>query len=245
MKYTYGLFIAIFAILLNTVYGFPAYDDGNDDVEIVPLDAYSGQRENIGGTKKLNDEYDNFDGVVDTGFRPVFVRPYPYLPWNWNFSGFFDNIEDIFRNMRDQVATRWSGEDDDFGKGNTTSKVEIVDGHKITINTTSYVKDTGYGKSVINVRTIDVEPVSNETTDGIPPPAVTATNNDDDKVKEVGTRIETDEKSKPESNKDESVEAITKDETDNEIVGDIDEPQQHAEVNSTPVSETTTTVIKP
>lgn len=150
------------AIMMNGVMALPARSP-SDDAEVIDV-----PRNPVNNN---DDGFHDFKGVIDTGsnYHP-FLIPEPH-PFSLNL-GFFDTFEDIFRSLHNRLwpldVTGGVGDSDEDGtglsvnvngkKGNTTSTVKIVDGHKIEINDTIYGDD----KSVFKVRVVNIRPVESD-----------------------------------------------------------------------------------
>lgn len=82
-----------------------------------------------------------------------------------------DYFSDIFERMRQQMAwllshqipNRSGIQLDVDNKGNKTSETKIIDGHKYTINETTYSDGDDNGGSFFKVRVVDIRPVEDKT----------------------------------------------------------------------------------
>ncbi|GAB0100162.1 hypothetical protein DMENIID0001_161570 [Sergentomyia squamirostris] len=159
--------LLISSLTVFYVAALPARYDPDDDAEVVvvPLERQKPKEDvdpNFG---------DNFDGVIEGeipgGFFTIF------RPLSFDFGSFFSGFEDTLRRWREQVANSWANRpdfdeedvDDLDSKGNTTSTVQIIDGHKVIVNETTYVRKTDFGTSVFKHRTVDVQPLDEEGKD--------------------------------------------------------------------------------
>lgn len=162
------------ALAVPAIYGFPA--KSNDDAEVIDVVPLVRQRPTFHDVGFGDD----FDGIIDTGsFEPEDAGfGTPYNPFQFDFSGLLHSLDDYMRRMRDRFANVWTrvpypDTDTDGGlgfvgsndKGNTTSKVEIIDGHKVIVNDTVYTRNTDFGTSIVKVRTVEVVPNTDETTE--------------------------------------------------------------------------------
>lgn len=213
MKSFIGIVI-IAVIMMNDVLALPARTP-SDDAEVIDVPRRSD-----------DDSFHDFKGIVDTGsnYHP-FLIPEPH-PFSLTL-GFFDTFEDIFRRLNSRfwpldVAGGDSDEDDtgiavnvNGKKGNTTSTVKIVDGHKIEINDTVYGDD----KNVFKVRVVNIRPLEsgedigdsgNKGGNGVSPVTSSPNGSDGDHVEDHDSdeRREPLEEKRPE---------------DNEVKRDIDE----------------------
>ncbi|XP_069962316.1 uncharacterized protein vir-1 [Bactrocera oleae] len=206
MKFLIGLLVASLAV--GGVLCVPARSP-SDDAEVIDVPrrhSNDDSDESSGGEPDFKD----FRGVIDTGVGYPFLQPHP-LPFSFNL-GFFDAFEDIFRRLRNQI---WSSSDDDLGafdtsKGNTTSTVKVVDGHKIEVNETVY----GDADNLFKVRLVNIRPLASgeevdETPNSKAPNPVTSAPN----------------KKNDESESDERREPLEKNSYDNEIKRNIDDPE--------------------
>jgi len=215
MKIFIGLLFAIF--VFNGSLALPA-GSPNDDAEVIDVPRRT--KTNRAGDENTDVSFPGFDGVIDTGSGYPFLQPHP-IGFSFNL-GFFDAFEDILRRLRTRL---WSiPEDSDesgnggsgfgtglesaFKNGNTTSTVKVVDGHKVEINETVY----GDENSVFKVRIVNIQPL--ESGEEVPETegskAVTSGPNTGDNDEED----EEDSRREP---------LAKKDDTDNEIRGNIDE----------------------
>jgi len=165
MKSFSGLFFVV--CLFCAVIAFPTSNlDDDAEIVVVPLEAQQKQT-NYGD--RTNKDVNNFDGAIATDFHPGFFPSTPVNSYNWNF-GFFDRFHDIVRQLTERVHNIWSevpvdsekSEDTPNLKTNSTSRVEYIDGRKVVINDTFYVKESDFGTSVYNVRVIDVLPLEDD-----------------------------------------------------------------------------------
>lgn len=163
MKFLVGLLFA--SVALGGVLGLPA-GSPNDDAEIIEV-----PRRQVLNPHSTDDsvdssgsepEFTDFKGVIDTGVGYPFLQPHP-LPFSFNL-GFFDAFEDIFRRLRNQLWSSSLPSDGDSlssfdsSKGNTTSTVKIVDGHKVEVNETVY----GDGDNLFKVRLVNIRPIDSD-----------------------------------------------------------------------------------
>ncbi|CAD7079388.1 unnamed protein product [Hermetia illucens] len=146
MKVLVGLFLAV--AVCSTV-GLPARDP-NADAEYVtqspPVDYFK-----------------DFSGVVDTG---VDTRVNPFEGSEVGPDGFFNNISDFMRRFRERVFGGWFNSiptlnigELDPSKGNSTSVVKVIDGHRVEINDTVYTKTDEDGNAIYKVRVVNVRPL--------------------------------------------------------------------------------------
>ncbi|XP_061395197.1 uncharacterized protein LOC133330805, partial [Musca vetustissima] len=194
-------------------------------------------------TKADDDDGDfkDFKGVIDTASGYPFLQPNPSI---LNF-GFFDSFDDIFRRFSarfwphsllgrgDDDSDENSGSDT-FGistnfdpkKGNTTSTVKVIDGHKVEVNETVY----GDEHSVFKVRVVNVRPLE----DGETVEETVRTGGDDEDTakndKPVTSSPEPNQAKKEtelddEEDDDDRREPLAKKPNDNEIERNIDDPE--------------------
>ncbi|XP_059618366.1 icarapin-like [Phlebotomus argentipes] len=188
MKLITSTFLIVSATIL-CVSALPASFNPDDDAEVVvvPLEKQSPSEK---GDSDPN--FDDFDGVVEGeipgGFFTIF------RPFSFDISSIFSNFEDTLRRMREHLWNSrppFSGDGVDVdevdpSKGNTTSTVQIIDGHKVTTNETIYVKKTDFGTSIFKHRTVDVQPLDEEGSDSttINPKAESTTKRDTELAKD-------------------------------------------------------------
>ncbi|XP_054082523.1 uncharacterized abhydrolase domain-containing protein DDB_G0269086 [Zeugodacus cucurbitae] len=208
MKFLIGLLVASLAVggVLCVPAGSP-----RDDAEVIDVPrrhSYANSDESSAGEPDFKD----FKGVIDTGVGYPFLQPHP-LPFSFNL-GFFDAFEDIFRRLRSQL---WSSTEDGLGsfdssKGNTTSTVKVVDGHKIEVNETVY----GDADNLFKVRLVNIRPLeSGEEVDETP----------DAKTPNGNPVTSAPNKNAEESESDERREPLEKNSYENEIKHNIDDPE--------------------
>lgn len=188
MKLKMGLFVLM--LVISSALSLPA-GNPNDDAELI-------NTSNISENSSQDDvetNFKNFQGVVDTGVGD------PYYTYTFNPYSFFDYFQDTLRRLRDGIERKiWAqAEADkdllplDATKPNSTSVVEVIDGHKIEINETVYSNNND-GNAVFKVRIIQIRPLDLED-DNLPNEDTNIENmkpnkefegaNDDDDVKET------------------------------------------------------------
>uniref|UniRef100_A0A1I8NHU2 Uncharacterized protein n=1 Tax=Musca domestica TaxID=7370 RepID=A0A1I8NHU2_MUSDO len=253
MKSFIGLF-AVTLLALNGVLSLPARNP-SDDAEVIGYP----RRVSTKAETDDGDDFHDFKGVIDTGSGYPFLQPNPSI---LNF-GFFDSFDDIFRRFSARfwphsLLGRGDGDSDEnsgsdtFGistnfdpkKGNTTSTVKVIDGHKVEVNETVY----GDEHSVFKVRVVNVRPLE----DGETVEETVRTGADG----EEATKNENPVTSSPESNKptresteddeeddDDRREPLAKKTNDNEIERNIDDPEHSKEnIVETPAATTVTSL---
>uniref|UniRef100_A0A1L8DPP1 Putative salivary secreted mucin 3 n=1 Tax=Nyssomyia neivai TaxID=330878 RepID=A0A1L8DPP1_9DIPT len=196
------LITSIFLIVsVTTVYvaAVPARYNPNDDAEVVVVPL---EKQDPSQKGDADPGFGGFDGVIEEdipgGFFTIF------RPFSFDFGSIFRNFEESLRNFRTQFANPWAdgpfggddGDDGDEPKGNTTSTVQIIDGHKVIVNETTYVKNTDFGTSIIKHRTVEVQPQDDEESEGTTnnPKAETTTKRDTEIEKDVESKeINTDD----------------------------------------------------
>lgn len=113
-------------------------NDPNDDAEIVDV---------------VNSETN-----ADQDYQSFLVPIPPY--------SFFETIEEYFRSLRQKLLTRFIDIGDaldlDPSKGNSTSTIEVINGHKIEINNTVYADKSENGDEVFKVRVVQIRPLDVE-----------------------------------------------------------------------------------
>ncbi|XP_049310351.1 uncharacterized protein LOC105223799 [Bactrocera dorsalis] len=205
MKFLIGLLVASLAV--GGVLCLPA-GSPSDDAEVINVPR---RHSTVDSDESSAGEPDfkDFRGVIDTGVGYPFLQPHP-LPFSFNL-GFFDAFEDIFRRLSSQI---WPSTDElgafDTSKGNTTSTVKVVDGHKIEVNETVY----GDADNLFKVRLVNIRPLESgedvaETPDAKAGNPVTSAPN----------------KKNDESESDERREPLEKNSYENEIKHNIDDPE--------------------
>jgi len=115
------------------------------------------------------DVFDLDDGVVDTGYP----GPYFFNPFGNPFSGFMSGMDDMMKRLHDQMSQvlhRLPADNGDWkeiteGKGNTTSTTKVINGHRVTVNETTYGDDGKDSGSFFKIRIVDVRPASEESSD--------------------------------------------------------------------------------
>ncbi|XP_004521668.1 uncharacterized protein LOC101453679 [Ceratitis capitata] len=217
MKLFFGLLLA--SVALGAVFGLPA-GSPSDDAEVIDVPRRQGA--NRRGYDEDSDEgsagetdFRDFKGVIDTGVGYPFLQPHP-LPFSFNL-GFFDAFEDIFQRLRNQLWSQALPDGEtisslDPSKGNTTSTVKVVDGHKIEVNETVY----GDGDNLFKVRLVNIRPIGSDE-DVAETPEANA--NGPNPVTSAPT------KGAEESESDERREPLEKNSYENEIKRNIDEPE--------------------
>lgn len=75
------------------------------------------------------------------------------------------------REQMTQVLQRLPSENTEWkeiadGKGNTTSTTKVINGHKVTINETTYANEGDNAGTFFKIRVVDVHPTSEEDTNG-------------------------------------------------------------------------------
>ena len=214
MKCFIGIFVAV-TVVLNSVLALPARIP-NDDAEVIDV------------PHKAESDFPDFKGVIDTGSIDPFLIPEPH-PFAVSL-GLFDTFDDIFRRLHTRfwplAVVRTDDDSSEEGTGlsfnvnpqnsNTTSTVKIVDGHKIEINDTVYGDD----KSVFKVRVVNIRPLDSD--EDVDQETTTTT------VVSRGSGV-TSAPNSVEDNEDSSEERRepleNKKPIDNEIRGNIDEPE--------------------
>uniref|UniRef100_A0A7G3AX83 Putative salivary secreted mucin 3 n=1 Tax=Lutzomyia longipalpis TaxID=7200 RepID=A0A7G3AX83_LUTLO len=201
MKLITSIFLIV-SVTTVCVTAVPARYNPDDDAEVVvvPLEKqYPPQK----GGDGAEPDFGNFDGVIEEdipgGFFTIF------RPFSFDFGSFFSNFEETLRQFREQVANSWGngssfggadGDESDEPKGNTTSTVQIIDGHKVIVNETTYVKKSDFGTSIIKHRTVDVQPLDDAEPEGttINPKGESTTKRDTEIEKDVeSSEIDTDD----------------------------------------------------
>lgn len=81
-------------------------------------------------------------------------------------------MTDMLKSLREQMTqvlhrlpsenTEWKEIAD--GKGNTTSTTKVINGHKVTINETTYANEGDTAGTFFKIRVVDVHPTSEEDT---------------------------------------------------------------------------------
>uniref|UniRef100_C6FFU7 22 kDa salivary protein n=1 Tax=Phlebotomus arabicus TaxID=578135 RepID=C6FFU7_9DIPT len=168
MKWITSTFLIV-SVMILCVTALPARYNPDDDAEVVVVPL---EKQYPSSKADSDPDFDNFDGVVEGeipgGFFTVF------RPFSFDFGSIFSNFEETLRRMREHIASSWANvpsfggvdvDELDPSKGNTTSTVQIIDGHKVITNETIYVKKTDFGTSVIKHRTVDVQPLDGEGTE--------------------------------------------------------------------------------
>ncbi|TMW46855.1 hypothetical protein DOY81_008065, partial [Sarcophaga bullata] len=181
-----------------------------------------------------DDDFTNFKGVIDTGSGYPFLQPNPSVIR----VGFFDSFDDLFRRFSARLfpASLFGGADNDSDedntsalgfpaidskKANSTSTVKVVDGHKVEVNETVY----GDENSVFKVRVVNIRPleegetVEETETKDIQP--VTQGPDSDNNINNKNNNNNNNESNES----DEKREPLEKKPLENEIQGNIDEPE--------------------
>lgn len=221
MKLFLGVLCATLA--LNGVFTLPAR---TEDAEVIDGPRRDATRADDDDSAGDDGDFTNFKGVIDTGSGYPFLQPNPSVIR----VGFFDSFDDLFRRLSERLfpagvfgrgGSDSSGADsDEFGistaidpkKANSTSTVKVVDGHKVEVNETVYGdKDSVFKIRVVNIRPLEEGETVEETEHkGINP--VTQ-----------GPKEKTNDNESNES--DEKREPLEKKAEENEIQGNIDEPE--------------------
>jgi hypothetical protein len=216
-------FISLFVIVILGVSFANSLPAGlpEDDVEVI------GGPRRVKTTDDSADDDFGFNGVVTSDVGYPFLQPNPHS-FALNF-GFFDALDDILTRLRTRLygsEDKDSSDEDaspfgvsklfrDQNKINSSSTVKVVGGHKIEINDTFY----GNENSLFKVRSINVRPLEDDeipaegtisSSDGVRPKAVTAS-----PIKPKDDEEDDDDRREP----------IEKNNNDNEITRNIDEPE--------------------
>ncbi|XP_067009670.1 icarapin-like [Anabrus simplex] len=134
MKTYFGilfLIVAAFAV----VESFPRV--GEEEVVIVPLER------DADSTEESSEE-----SGEDYGYFHIGVPSF--------FTGFDAFMKSLATRVRQLIS---SGPSEDWGKvSNATSTRKVIDGHVITVNDTTYTRDSNDSNSVFFVRVIDIKP---------------------------------------------------------------------------------------
>ncbi|XP_073826964.1 virus-induced RNA 1 [Musca autumnalis] len=252
MKNFIGLFV-VTLLAVNGVLSLPARNP-SDDAEVI---GYPRRVSTKAETDDDDKDYKDFKGVIDTGYP--FLQPNPSVI---NF-GFFDSFDDIFRRFSSRFwphSLLGHGDDDSdedsgsstFGissnldpkKGNTTSTVKVIDGHKVVVNETVY----GDEHSVFKVRVVNVRPLEegetveetvrtgggdgDDNSDNNPVTSSPATNKQNNKESVEDDNEDDDDRREP----------LAKKPNDNEIERNIDDPE-HLNIVKENIVDTTTTKV--
>ncbi|XP_065355607.1 TNF receptor-associated factor family protein DDB_G0272098 [Calliphora vicina] len=225
---------------------------------VLSLPARTEDAEVIGGPRRVltraddddaaagdDDDFTNFKGVIDTGSGYPFLQPNPSVIR----VGFFDSFDDLFRRFSarlfpvgvfSRAGSDDSDEDDDSTdigfptidpkKANSTSTVKVVDGHKVEVNETVY----GDENSVFKVRVVNIRPLEDGET-------VEETENKDIKPVTQGPEVKAPNAESTES--EEKREPLEKKPLENEIQGNIDEPEHSIAKKENIVETTAATTI--
>ncbi|XP_013099403.2 TNF receptor-associated factor family protein DDB_G0272098 [Stomoxys calcitrans] len=225
MKFFIGL-LAVTSLALNGVLSLPARDP-SEDAEVIGYP----RRVSTRSEAEDDDDFKDFKGVIDTGSGYPFLQPNPSV---LNF-GFFDSFDDIFRRFSARLfPTTLLGRGDDSDeasgsggvistnfdpkKGNTTSTVKVVDGHKVEVNETVY----GDEHSIFKVRVVNVRPLEEgETVEETVQTGVGEASSDNKPVTSSPAKAADSE----EDDDDERREPLAKKPLDNEIERNIDDPE--------------------
>ena len=155
-----GKFYVVLLAVVAVAVGAPA-NNAKDEVETIPTSNEGPFGPNV---------------VVDTDAAGGFSNP---------FGGLLQGLEGLMSRIRqqfDQVLNRLPNGGNvsdinafnpfgglDLSKGNTTSVTKVVNGHKVTINETSFNQEDENGKAVVRVRVINVDPASDESGESAEP----------------------------------------------------------------------------
>ncbi|XP_075153076.1 virus-induced RNA 1 [Haematobia irritans] len=240
MKYFIGLFV-VTLLALNGVLSLPA-GNPSDDAEVI------GYPRRVSTRTDDDDDFKDFKGVIDTGSGYPFFQPNPSV---LHF-GFFDSFDDIFRRFSARLFPTTllggAGEGDsdessgsggvvttsfDPKKGNTTSTVKVVDGHKVEVNETVY----GDEHSVFKVRVVNVRPLE----EGETVEETVQTAGDSSNTKPVTSSPE--KAADSDEEEDGRREPLEKKPHDNEIERNIDDPEHSTATENIVEATTTTTTL--
>lgn len=87
------------------------------------------------------------------------LEPHSYTPFGFSFPGFFNDFDAMIRRFAESLKHFAIGTPQNLGEiTNATSTQEVVDGHVVTINDTTYTKKGNNSDAVFVVRVIDVKP---------------------------------------------------------------------------------------
>ncbi|CAH0393386.1 unnamed protein product [Bemisia tabaci] len=107
---------------------------------------------------------------------PAELRAGDQPPFNDPFSGFFFDMQDMMKILRDQMSVVLSrvppksmnGDDGPLSfvpsdvRNQTTTKVDFVDGHKVVINDTTYSNGDTNSGSIFHVQIVDLLPLDED-----------------------------------------------------------------------------------